>query len=286
MPLWICDASEKAIWETGLDGSGPTQLMSGLTSYPSFLIYEATLNKFFYMLSDIRVVDYDGSNDTQIINPATSGGIDADFVNQKLYYTESNAHQIRKVDYDGNNDTLCFNISSSHKVGRLQVDIAGGKVYWSGRTAGVNAEILRADLNGSNEEVIAADGTHEVCEQLDLDLVNGKVYWSNSTANIVRRCDFDGSNQETIVTSAVNVWGCAVDGTNGKVYYTEGTPKNVKRANLDGTSQEVIWEGSTFPAYLYLSSGAGAAGRKTRWGPWVYLLGPGRSFGQGHHTYP
>lgn len=285
MPLWICDVTEKAIHETGLDGSSPTELMSGLGTFPAYLDYDATVNKFFFGLTDIRVVDYDGSNETVILDPpGGQGSISVDSTNSKLWYVNPNAREIRRADFDGGNDELVFQPTST-KPSRIFVDIAGGKVYWTKLEAGVAGLILRADLDGANEETIVTEGL-ETIEQLDVDLVNGKVYWSNSTTDLVKRCNLDGTNKQTIVTSAVDVWGVAVDGINGKVYYSETGPKNVKMADLDGSNQEVIWAGSTFPAYLHVSSGASSTARKTRWGPWVYLGGPGRSFGQSHHTYP
>lgn len=289
MPLYVCDATEKALYEVGFDGSSPTKLFNTVAQPPYHPVYDPTLNRFFYFQVDAYSINYDGSSETRIVDtPSSPGQGDIDLTNSKIYYPLTIEGQIRTCDFDGGNDALAFSPVSTRPT-RLQVDISGGKVYWVFRNVGVNTEILRADLDGSNEETLVTEADTaqgEIIEQMGLDLVNGKMYWSNSTEDNVKRANLDGTGRETIITPAGNdVWGCAVDGTGGKVYWTEGTPKNVRRANLDGSGVETIWAGATFPAYL-LVAGAGGTARKTRWGPWVYPTGPGRSFGQSHREYP
>ncbi len=291
MPLYVVDATEKALYEVGFDGSNPTKLFNTVTQPPYFPVYDPTLNRFFYAQVDVYSINYDGTSETRIVDtPSSPGQGDIDLVNGKLYYPLTNEGQIRKCDFDGGNDALVFSPTSTRPT-RCQIDLSGGKVYWVYKEPGNNTLILRADFDGGNEETLVTEAdaaVNEGIEQLDLDLVNDKMYWTNSTADNVKRANLDGTDKETIVTPAGNdVWGCAVDGTEGKVYWTEGNPKNVRKADLDGSNAETIWEGGTFPAYL-LAVGAGAASdvRKTRWSPWVYRQGPGRSFGQSHHTYP
>ncbi len=278
MVLYVCDGPEKTLYQVGLDGSDPTALFT-ISVRPYFPFYEPTVNKFFFTYSDLYAIDYDGSNKTIIVNDVSSIGVaDVDTVNQRVYYSAHNGNKISSCDYDGGNIVQELTPTGPD---RIQVDVSGGKCYWTADVA-----LYRDTIpgGGASELVYADSGL--LIEQFDLDLVNGKIYWANATDDVIRRCNLDGSNPETIVTSAAEVWGCAVDGAGGKVYYTEGTPTNVKKCNLDGSGQEVIWAGSTFPSHLYVGASPSSGGQKTRWGPWVYPSGPGRSFGQGHHTHP
>lgn len=277
------DVTEGVLTELELDGSNPTLRLTPITS-PYFPSFHAATNQFFFSEAaqkKLWSMNYDDTNQTAIITVAAGlNDVSIDATNSKLYYAIKNASEIRFCDFDGSNDAIALTPASPTRV---KVDISGGKCYWAVQSA---PRIYRDTIPGGGASELLVTDTG-IIEQFDLDLVNGKIYWSNSDDDLVRRCDLDGSNIETIVTSLVDVWGCAVDGANGKVYYTEGAPKNVKRANLDGSSQEIIWSGLTFPGYLHIAAGGGGAGaRKTRWGPYVYLEGPGRSFGQSRHSFP
>jgi hypothetical protein len=56
----------------------------------------------------------------------------------------------------------------------IALDVASGKMYWSGLSEDGSGKIQRADLNGSNAETLVPNhGGHS----LSLDLAEGKMYW-------------------------------------------------------------------------------------------------------------
>lgn len=283
MALFVNDVVEGNLYELGLDGSNPTVRITP-TATPYFPSYHAATNKFFFTEPaqlNLHSMNYDDTGQAAIKTVGAGlNDVSIDLVNSKVYYAVKDANDIRFCDFDGSNDASALTPTAPTRV---RVDIAGGKCYWVIESPG---RLYRDSIPGGGASELLVTDVGNIIEQFDLDLTNGKIYWSNSSDDLVRRCNLDGSSIETIVTSAVHVWGCAVDGLNGKVYYTEGTPKNVKRANLDGTSQEIIWAGSTFPGHLHLAADSAGGGRRTRWSPHIYPSGPGRSFGQSHHTYP
>jgi len=250
MALYVCDAVEKKLYEMGLDGSNPTALWTSMFA-PYFPKYHPGVNKFFFIgNADIYSINYDGSNETKLVDPGSDAisAIDIDYINNKIYYGIGNDNEIRRCDFDGGNVEI---ILTPTKPGRVQVDISGGKCYWTRESPG---RIYRDTIPGGGDEELIVTDEGAGIEQFDLDLINGKIYWCCSSTDLIKRCDLDGSNKETLITSSASAWGCAVDGLGGKIYWTETVPNNVKRANLDGSNPEVIWSGSTFPAYLHVIS--------------------------------
>lgn len=256
MALYVCDATEKKLYEMGLDGSNPTALWIS-TFAPYFPKYHAEVNKFFFTGGgDIYSINYDGSGETKLIDFGSDAisAIDIDSTNNKIYYGIRNANEIRRCNFDGGNDEI---VLTPTDPGRVQVDIFGGKCYWTRESPG---RIYRDTIPGGGNEELLVSGVVLNVEQFDLDLVNNKIYWCDSHNDLICRCNLDGSSKETIITSSVSAWGCAVDGVGGKVYWAESSPKNVKRANLDGSNPEIIWSGSTFPVYLHAVNKGASSG--------------------------
>ncbi len=273
--LYVSDITEKALYEVGLDGSNPTLLFNTSARDPRMMRWIESINKFIYCRTDMFSIDYDGGNETLILNETSSlfFSVAIDTAAEKLYYSHKAANEIKRCDYDGSNPTIQWTPSAPED---MALDAPNGKLYWGNDTS-----LFRADIpDGDNEETLVT-GINNL-EHITLDLVNGKIYWCDSGDDLIKRANLDGTTVETVITSTVDAWGVAVDGVNGKVYWTETGPKNVKRADLDGTNQEVIWAGGTFPYSLLITTASlgDTAAKKTFWGPWYWTKGPGKAFGQ------
>jgi DNA-binding beta-propeller fold protein YncE len=74
--------------------------------------------------------------------------------------------------------------------------------------------------------------------------VIGKLYWSSNSTDTISRCNLDGAQVETVISSLVNPNGPAFALSQQKMYWTEQSLQVMHRANLDGTGTETIMTGN------------------------------------------
>ncbi|XP_014677385.1 PREDICTED: low-density lipoprotein receptor-related protein 4-like [Priapulus caudatus] len=84
---------------------------------------------------------------------------------------------------------------------------------------------------------------------LDWDADGRHIYWSDVTADRISRANWDGTNQEVLVsTSMESPAGLAVDWVGRKLYWTEAGLDRIEVANLDGSMRTVlVWDGLDRP---------------------------------------
>ena len=190
----------------------------------------------------------------------------------KLYYvcgSLSGAGTVKVINVDGSNEITLVEGKEVIEPDGIELDTAGGKMYWTDMGLGGAADksvaindgrIMRANLDGSHIETVVPLGLTTTPKQLALDVAGGKVYWSDrgdvEGENVnpkIMRVNFDGSALETIVSSdLMSPVGIAVDAAGGKVYFTDRYANNIKRANLDGSDVEVVVRNTEYPVDLAL----------------------------------
>ena len=189
----------------------------------------------------------------------------------KMYWMEGSG--LRRSNLDGSNVETVGPMT----ISPIDLDLAGGKVYWTrfNPTAGAlrrantdgtgiedldspvafpygvardltndkiywsNGTLRRVDLDGSNPaSLLVTRGRHP---DIALDLVGGKMYFTDSILSKVQRADLDGSNAEDLITTGL-FWptGIALDLPNGKMYFTDDFASQIKRADLDGSNVESL----------------------------------------------
>lgn len=115
----------------------------------------------------------------------------------------------------------------------------------------------RVDFDGSNRTTILPKGSFTTGKQLTADFAARRLYWCDREGMQVLRCDLDGDNLETLVSTgegdsaradaANHCVGIAIDPVNGHLYWTQkGHPKGgegrIFRAELDVPSGETPWQ--------------------------------------------
>ena len=188
----------------------------------------------------------------------------------KLYFVSgsfTSAGAVKVINADGLNETVLASGSNIIEPDGIEVDRAGGKMYWTDMGPGGAADksvaindgrIMRADLDGQNVETLVPTGITTTPKQLALDVDGGKVYWCDrgdvGDKNVnpkVMRANLDGSSVETLVsTNLMSPVGIALDTAKGKLYFTDRYANNIKRANLDGTDVEVVVKETEYPVDL------------------------------------
>ncbi|MBW2540044.1 MAG: hypothetical protein JRE27_10620 [Deltaproteobacteria bacterium] len=190
----------------------------------------------------------------------------------KLYFVTgsfSGAGAVKVMNADGSNERTLATGSDVIEPDGIEVDITGGKIYWTDMGPGGAADksvaindgrIMRSDLDGQNVENLVPTGITTTPKQLALDVPGGKVYWSDrgdvGDKNVnpkIMRSNLDGTSVETIVsTDVISPVGIALDKPNGKVYFTDRYANNIKRANLNGSDVEVVVKDTEYPVDLLI----------------------------------
>jgi DNA-binding beta-propeller fold protein YncE len=188
----------------------------------------------------------------------------------KLYFVCGSVEgkgSVRVVDVDGSNEITLVEGTEVIEPDGIEVDTAGGKMYWTDMGPGGavdnsvaidDGRIMRADIDGKNVETVVPLGLTSTPKQLALDVAGGKVYWSDrgdvGDKNVnpkIMRANLDGSSVETIVsTDLMSPVGIQVDSAKGKVYFTDRFANNIKRANLDGSDVEMVVRDTEYPVDL------------------------------------
>jgi hypothetical protein len=131
----------------------------------------------------------------------------------------------------------------------IAVDHRNGRIYWTnmGRAPERDGFLMRCDRDGSNVASIVAPGGTFTPKQMKIDVGSGKLYWSDREGMAVQRCNLDGSELETIVSTGDPEkhkgdqarWcvGIALDPARGHVYWTQKGGDNagegvIRRASM------------------------------------------------------
>jgi len=188
----------------------------------------------------------------------------------KIYFVDADMKTgggaVKMIDADGSNEKLLVGKESGQPDG-IEVDVEGGKMYWTSMGPGGAADqsvaindgrIMRANLDGTDVETLVPRGITTTPKQLTLDVSGGKVYWCDrgdvGKDNVnpkIMRANLDGSDVETLISTDVkSPVGIALDVPNGKLYFTDRYANTIKRANLDGTDVEMVVKNTNYPVDL------------------------------------
>lgn len=118
-----------------------------------------------------------------------------------------------------------------------------GRVYWTDVAGPSGGHVLRRNSLEDTPQVVI--GGLRDPRGLAVDVAGGKLYWAEPGSKCIKRCNLDGSDVRTLITSSDAAAGMALDLPAQKLYWTDGVPGNgsIKRSNLDGTGVETIVTG-------------------------------------------
>ncbi len=122
---------------------------------------------YFSEHDNLRRMDFDGSNETSIIDFGGADPIEAvavDYNNEKVYYALHD--NLRRIDFDGSNDTGLIDFGGADPIEAIGLDLDASQAYYS-----VHNNIRRIDLDGSNDTSIATIGSQAI-NSLALQLDN------------------------------------------------------------------------------------------------------------------
>ena len=118
----------------------------------------------------------------------------------RVYWINNTRHTIQSSNLDGSDLTDAVALSSYGSGMDLEVDLAGGKIYWS--DSANNFSVQRADLDGSNIQTLVSNIPASGGTQLALDTLNGKLYYLSADGvgsnRFLNRMNLDGTDQEPL----------------------------------------------------------------------------------------
>ncbi|NUO03391.1 MAG: hypothetical protein HUU01_22495, partial [Saprospiraceae bacterium] len=162
---------------------------------------------------------------SEIKNP---NGLDLDPIGGKLYWSEETG-AIRRSNLDGSGTETLALASNSGTSGKIKLDVQAGFLYF----IGVDLQLHRIGLDGSNLTQLSTG--LDLIFGWDLDLASGKIYWYDVNSSTIFKGDFDGTNQEVVLSEPdLFVSGLTLDVNQGKQYLVTGNGE-IARTNLDGS---------------------------------------------------
>ena len=288
--VWAGSPANQLEYALAADGSGQTTLSSTGITAPRGLAVDGT-NEVVYWSDNtddtVIKIGFDGTGQTTIL---TSGGagidvcqnLAVDETNSKLYFSDKDGvdFRLRKCDLDGSNVEGVF-AAGLNNVQSFALDVAAAKIYYEDN----GTEIHVADIaDGGNDATLfnnATDGLSLV-QDIALDIPNSHIYMVDQTTKKVQRGDFDGVAALTDLSAEDGApHGIALDLTGSRMYILSSLGQTIRGMDLDGSNDGTIFAGDLLlMSTVRLMDIGGATGRKTFWGPWFHLAGPGGSFGQ------
>ena len=168
------------------------------------------------------------------------------YAQDKLIFAEQPSESLYKCDLDGNNIEVVA--TGQQVVRRIRTDYENGIIYW---IEGSSGKMWRIDMDGTNQVEIL-DVSSNNLNLIILDKVNDRILYTITNDGFIRSIDFDGSNNQIVVSGVGNVQGMDYDYNCDKIYWTEYDGGVVKRANGDGTNVETLITSNNQPFDLIL----------------------------------
>lgn len=195
--LFFVDGSANALWSVNLNGSGLTQVKSGLTNYPTDLALDVLNQEIYFTTSStiqgnntIQRIDYTGNNNVTLFTATGSGGngvsrctaIAVDLSKSKIFLADAGAQRIWGMNLDGSGLGALATTAANAYPSDVALDTANQQVYFSVSSTVQGANIIeRVNYSGIGlTTLFAASGSVQRCTALDLDVPHGAIYLSDA----------------------------------------------------------------------------------------------------------
>lgn len=204
------------LFRTNLDGSGRVNLVpTGGVGNVGDVELDLLHGKVYWTVTDaatisIRSANLDGSNATTLIGRSGGlfEGIALNPAAGKLYYTFTDG-TINVANLDGTGSTVFK--SGLNGLFDVEIDPAGGKLYWSQDSPQPPGLLRRANLDGTGGiQDLLASGANRFSNGINFDPVDQRLYYSlqNTSGGVntplgLGRVNADGSGNQIILTDGI-----------------------------------------------------------------------------------
>lgn len=187
--------------QCNIDGSDQELLVS--TSGSSQGLYFDRAERIFYygapFVSGIRAVNYDGSNDHEIISlgGASIGGLSVHEPSGQIFWTEPLFTTVKKANLDGSDIVDITPASGADQPSYIAVDEINNRMYWTNPDF---ATIYRSDLDGNNVHLIDSGSIGiDRPQGIAVDPDNNYIFVLDGSIQRITRYDLDGNNKKIIL---------------------------------------------------------------------------------------
>jgi hypothetical protein len=162
------------------------------------------------------------------------------FGQKQIFWTNTDTGTIQRANLDGSGSVTVLS-GLTVPLG-LDVDVAGGKIYWTENIPGSDTgKIRRANLDGTDIQDLVM--RNQTPDEVVVDRVHNKIWWSESRDVIpsrIARSNFDGSGVEEIHQRldghVNNIRDLFLDLERNHMYWGNPGPDKIQRASLTATN--------------------------------------------------
>jgi DNA-binding beta-propeller fold protein YncE len=242
--IYYTTSDDYSVKRADIDGTNLETLHTSATGTPCGITIDPVNHKIYFTdyhasVSKIQRMNLDGTNLEDVVTGVMAISIALDRFAGKIYYTTKDDYSVKRANTDGTSiESLYTPVTTSEPYG-IALDTKNGKVYFTDNNSSVK-KIYRMNLDGTSlEEVLT--GVQAISIVLDVD--GGKMYFTTSDDWRVKRADMDGTDVETLYTSATGTPnGITLDLDSDKIYFTDNysSVKKIQRMDLDGSNLEDV----------------------------------------------
>jgi len=149
----------------------------------------------------LKRIDLDTQNSRQIAGPSFLSGSIALDEDREFTYWLGVGGSVQRTSVDGSNQTELAGSQSGFRPVAIDVDPAGGQVYFAVSSFATGAEIRRIDNDGTNLQTVLS-GLGSFVSDMVIDPDRGTVYWTvDEFGNrSIQQANLDGTQRETFYT--------------------------------------------------------------------------------------
>ncbi|HXI70857.1 MAG TPA: hypothetical protein VNN22_10935 [Verrucomicrobiae bacterium] len=212
--LFLVDGLANAIFSANLNGTSPTLVKGGLTSFPTDLALDVLNQKIYFTTSStiannntVQRMDYTGSNNVTLFTAAGGNGvyrctaIALDLLHSKIFIADAGTNKIWSMSLTGSGLAALASTTNAVPTG-VAVDVTNQLVYFTvGSPVQSSNRIQRVSYGGTGlTTLFTASGGVQRCTALDLDVPHSVIYVSDAGANTLWKIPLGGGSATTVVS--------------------------------------------------------------------------------------
>ena len=209
------------------------------TGWVMDIAVDTTAEKLYWVEGSMEIMrsNLDGSAPESVVSGFWFGvgqtGLAIDAPGGHLYWNDDTT--LWRSNLDGSNLVIIHTPWQVTLTGGLDLDVAAGKVYYSGLPISPPIDpIYRCNLYGGPEEVVWDHPTILV-GNLALDNTNDNIYFSDTRGTGIYRVTKSGAGL-TLIHPSADVCGISVDPATNTVYWADASSRGIWRSDLDGNN--------------------------------------------------
>ncbi|XP_025082130.1 low-density lipoprotein receptor-related protein 5-like [Pomacea canaliculata] len=168
-------------------------------------------------------------------------GIDYDPVDGRVYWSDTEDNTIRSANLDGSDARLVRSISQGGELWGLSVDSVSRLLFYADDGNKVIG-MISLDNNNSHHIVVDTDIGQPI--DIELDKHNGVMYWSDPVRSKIERCNYDGSDRQTLIFASSHLKrpsGLALDTEGRRLYWADTDTQLIGWTDVDSKRSEVFF---------------------------------------------